>query len=299
MLAAAVALAALTAVVSCRGGSGAAFPRDDTLHLNQIQVRGTHNSYHPPLPPLDVQLDAGMRQLELDVFSVAGGRLAVHHTPTDMLSSCPDLAGCLAVVRRWMDHHRHAAPLFVVIEDKDPVTPGAASQLDALDATVRGGIGTRRLVTPAEVLPVARRGWPTLGVARGRAVAVLLGPLANRYSQSGTSLTGRAMFVYAGTGPLAAITSRPDPVDQAGEIAAFVRAGLIVRTQADAGPFDVKRRLVAAGTGAQLVSAADTSFQLPGNVPWRCDPLLLPPVSCGPEDIERVPPNTSTTSSAR
>jgi hypothetical protein len=264
-------------------------------------VRGTHNSYHPPLPPLDVQLDAGMRQLELDVFAVDGGRrFAVHHTPTDTLSSCAELAGCLAIVRRWMDAHRDAAPLFLIIEDKDPVTPDAAPQLDALDAAVRAGIGARRLVTPGSVLPLGRRGWPELGAARGRAVAVLLGALADAYSRSGTSLTGRAMFVYANAGPLAAITSRPDPVGQSAEIAAFVRAGLIVRTQADDGPFDIRRRLVAADTAAQLVSAADTSYQLPANVPWRCDPLLVPPARCRPSDIEQLPPTkTTTTSSAR
>ncbi|MCU1448012.1 MAG: hypothetical protein JWP02_182 [Acidimicrobiales bacterium] len=307
MLAATAALAVLVGC-SCSGGGGGGaggggggttFPRDRTLRLNQIQVRGTHNSYHPPLPPLDVQLDAGMRQLELDVFSVGGGRFAVHHTPTDTLSSCADLAGCLAVVRRWMDVHRAAAPLFLIIEDKDPVTPDAASQLDALDAAVRTGIGgPRRLVLPDSVLPVARRGWPSLGAVRGRAAAVLLGPLADSYSRSGTSLTGRAMFVYAGAGPLAAITSRPDPVAQAGEIAVFVRAGLIVRTQTDDGLFDVRRRLVAADTGAQLISAADTSYQLPGNVPWRCDPLLVPPARCHPSDVEHLPTTATTPSSA-
>jgi hypothetical protein len=97
---------------------------------------------------------------------------------------------------------------------------------------------------------------------------------------------------------LAALTGRPDPVNQAGEIAAFVRAGLIVRTQTDDGLFDVRRRLVAAATGAQLISAADTSFQLPAGSPWRCDPLLVPRANCRPADIERLPPNTSTTTSS-
>ena len=72
----------------------------DALRLNQIQVIGTHNSYHagltPPAaawlqardpqaaaaldyghPSLTAQLDAGARQLELDVFAdAAGGRFA-------------------------------------------------------------------------------------------------------------------------------------------------------------------------------------------------------------------------------
>jgi len=95
-------LAFLTA--ACGGGSGGgarrAAPRlDDVLHLNQVQLLGTHNSYHvepPPSldgalrlvdpelttrvqythPPLSVQLDRqGVRSVELDVYAdPAGGR---------------------------------------------------------------------------------------------------------------------------------------------------------------------------------------------------------------------------------
>ncbi len=65
---------------------------DSALKLNQIQVIGTHNSYHAGIapseskvwqakyadaykgldyqhPPLPVQLDAGVRQIELDIFA--------------------------------------------------------------------------------------------------------------------------------------------------------------------------------------------------------------------------------------
>jgi len=73
---------------------------DDVVHLNEVQVLGTHNSYHRRLPPalfdllrrvdarladsvdyehrpLDEQLDTGIRQLELDVFAdPEGGRYA-------------------------------------------------------------------------------------------------------------------------------------------------------------------------------------------------------------------------------
>jgi hypothetical protein len=76
-----------------------AYPRDDTLRLNQIQVLGTHNSYHirpdkPVLdqiaaissglamtleydhPPLTEQFETqGIRQIELDVFADPVGGL--------------------------------------------------------------------------------------------------------------------------------------------------------------------------------------------------------------------------------
>ena len=77
----------LVCAAACLGASGCdgdgdgprAYPRDDTLRLNQLQALGTHNSYHllegvaidPELDfehaPLDVQLGAqGVRQFEPD-----------------------------------------------------------------------------------------------------------------------------------------------------------------------------------------------------------------------------------------
>ena len=74
--------------------------QSDTLKLNQIQVVGTHNSYHAGIapseakvwqakyadaykaldyqhPPLAQQFDSGVRQIELDVYAdTAGGRYA-------------------------------------------------------------------------------------------------------------------------------------------------------------------------------------------------------------------------------
>ena len=74
--------------------------QDATLRINQLQVVGTHNSYHSGLssgekaylesrdrrtaealdyshPPLPQQLSAGIRQIELDIFpDPAGGRFA-------------------------------------------------------------------------------------------------------------------------------------------------------------------------------------------------------------------------------
>jgi hypothetical protein len=81
------------------GGKAVAYPRDGELKLNQMQVLGTHNSYHlrPQEPlmsliqkvdkatadsidyahaPLDVQLSQqGIRQIELDAFADPNGGL--------------------------------------------------------------------------------------------------------------------------------------------------------------------------------------------------------------------------------
>src|SRR5882757_9419807 len=73
-------------------------PAQVALRMNQIQVVGTHNSYHAGLAPgemavlrkqnpqaadslaykhpkIEAQLDAGVRQLELDVYGDAKGGL--------------------------------------------------------------------------------------------------------------------------------------------------------------------------------------------------------------------------------
>ena len=102
------------------------------------------------------------------------------------------------------------------------------------------------------------------------------------------------MFVYASSGPLAAITSRPDPVGQAGDIAALVRTGLVVRTQADGDDLliDERRRAAALASGAQIVSARDEGLLLPGGAPARCDPLL--PSPCRPGDLEPLPSPATT-----
>ena len=92
-LAAACAVSALLA-------AGSAFAADNDLRLNQIQVIGSHNSYHAGLTPgvakllqasnpkafdsldyqhapLTTQFDKGVRQIELDVFvDSQGGRFA-------------------------------------------------------------------------------------------------------------------------------------------------------------------------------------------------------------------------------
>lgn len=110
-----VAMAAMALAVAgaCSGGSGTAgggaagpgttalpaYPNDGTLKLNQIQMLGTHNSYHQRTPqqfrdkleatipgiskswnyalePLDKQLDQGVRQMELDVHLDPDNRFA-------------------------------------------------------------------------------------------------------------------------------------------------------------------------------------------------------------------------------
>ncbi len=145
------------------------------LKLNEIQIIGSHNSYHAGISPnemaalrksnpaaaealdykhpgLTAQLDAGVRQLEIDVFGdtkgglfadPAGPRLlakaglpldppyefrdlmakpgfkVLHVQDIDYRSNCQPFTGCLAIIRNWSKAHPGHLPLFILVENKD------------------------------------------------------------------------------------------------------------------------------------------------------------------------------------
>jgi Phosphoinositide phospholipase C, Ca2+-dependent len=151
-----------------------AFAQTSDLKLKQIQVIGTHNSYHAGIAPnevklwqakyakaylgleythpaLSVQLDGGVRQLELDVYADAkGGRYAhpsgpsmvaaaglpadppfdpdhimdkpgfkvMHVQDVDYRSNCQPFIACLQEVRTWSKAHPHHIPVFILVETK-------------------------------------------------------------------------------------------------------------------------------------------------------------------------------------
>jgi hypothetical protein len=155
--------------------------QDSLVHLNQIQVIGTHNSYNTGFAPsegkyfqehyakayhgleyhhqsLPQQLDAGVRQLELDIVQdPQGGRFAnpkivglteqeglpadpdfdpnhemrkpgfkaLHLGDLNERSSCQLFVQCLQAIRTWSQAHKGHVPIFVLVEDKQ----GRVSQL--------------------------------------------------------------------------------------------------------------------------------------------------------------------------
>jgi hypothetical protein len=144
------------------------------LRLNQIQVVGSHNSYHAGIAPdeavlwkatnpkafdsldythqpLAQQFDAGVRQIELDVFADTKGGLyadpngpklvAAAHLPADppfdpervmrkpsfkvlhmqdvdYRSTCMTFVACLREVRAWSQAHPRHIPIFILVETK-------------------------------------------------------------------------------------------------------------------------------------------------------------------------------------
>ena len=148
--------------------------------------------------PLRRQLDASVRQLEIDVFAdPEGGRYAdpkgeawakaagehtgfdraamlkpgfkVFHIPDiDYLSTCATLVGCLGEVDRWSRAHPDHLPIMITINAADtpsgrpgitvPLPLDDKRLLDALDGEIRSVLPGKRLITPDEVRGAA----PTL-----------------------------------------------------------------------------------------------------------------------------------------
>lgn len=144
------------------------------VRLTEIQVIGSHNSYHAGLAPseaallrqadaktadsldyrhpaIDVQLSAGVRQIEIDVYGDTKGGLfadpayphkvaqanlppdppfdpgglmkkpgfkVIHAQDVDFRSNCQPFTGCLAVVRNWSKAHPRHLPIFILVENK-------------------------------------------------------------------------------------------------------------------------------------------------------------------------------------
>lgn len=168
-----ISLVAFLACALATAGAQSSAP-DDQLKLNQIQVIGTHNSYHAGIAPeettlwqsrspqsfagldyrhqpLPAQLDAGVRQIELDIYADTKGGLYAHplgpqlvaaaHLPPDppfdpngiMLkpgfkvmhvqdvdyrSTCQPFVACLEQVRAWSHAHPGHIPVFILVETK-------------------------------------------------------------------------------------------------------------------------------------------------------------------------------------
>lgn len=319
----------LAVLVGCSRGSGPettapTYRLDGALRLNQIQVLGTHNSYHLAPPPgadltpdrditqssLTVQLqNQSVRQIELDVHAPPGGALAVYHLRGDEGTTCPTLAQCLQEVRAWSEGHPGHLPLFVLLEPKHEL--GALVDGVAVDAEIRNVFRPDQLLTPDDVQgsrPSLREavqggGWPLLASVRNKLVFVFTDEIIARlpYTSNETSLHGRAMFVYADpSSPLGAMASVPDARTGAPRIADLLAAGFIVRTRADDGGVEARandssRAQAALASGAQLVSTdypvpAPSGYVVaaPGS-PARCDPVNTPAsLGCTPRDVENL-----------
>ncbi|MBM0170355.1 phosphatidylinositol-specific phospholipase C1-like protein [Altererythrobacter sp. C41] len=267
---------------------------EEPVRINDLVMVGTHNSYKLAMPdermarlrehdpqaadsldyahrPLTEQLDAGARQIELDVYYDPHGDhfaetsddpalrrpgFKVQHIPgLDDRTSCPTLVQCLAVIKGWSDAHPGHAPILVMMNAKDstgdatPIVealPFTETAFDALDREIRSMLPADKLIVPDDVqgsYPTLREAvladnWPTLDAARGRLMFALdEGPeKVALYRGDRVSLEGRVLFVNTDEdSPAAAYLTLNHPIRQAERIRRAVEAGFIVRTRADEG----------------------------------------------------------------
>ena len=270
------------------------------LHINHIQFVGSHNSYKQAMsggyrallglineeaakaldyehPPLQQQLDAGLRKLELDVFYQADpAKFPVGHVQViDMNSHCTTLRQCLTGLARWSDANPNHEPIWVSFNAKDQKiswlpdpTPFDDSAFRAMDRVVERALG-ERLIRPQDVRPVdsTKPVWPRLDQARGKFLLILDEGGAKRDLYAG-DWRSRPMFVNVGPDhPGAAVMIVNDPVADFQRIQTLVNAGFMVRTRADADTRearinDAQRRQAAFASGAQAIS---TDYYLPTN----------------------------------
>jgi hypothetical protein len=322
---------------------------DSSLRLDQIQVLGSHNSYHGrPYPqvltalrnvnpataigleyghrPLPEQFDAGVRQIELDVYAdPEGGKFAkpslphtlgipapdpaimgkpgfkvLHQADIDTNSTCLTFVLCLRAVKTWSDAHPGHVPMMILVELKDPVVTPAT--FDALEAEIRSVLAAEDLITPDDVRgadpslghAVRTRGWPALGEVRGRIMLMLDNERDAETELAGhPSLRGRILFAPSAPGDdHAAFAKLNDPRTDAAKIEAALAANMLVRTRADADTLqaranDTSARQSALTGGAQFVS---TDYEFPDT---RLGPYVVKipggtPARCNPVTAPEV-----------
>ena len=302
------------------------YPFDDTLRLNHIQAKGTHNSYHIETPgtpveehqythePLDVGLaQLGLRQFELDIHQDDTlGAFTVFHIPIiDPLSTCHVFTDCLSLIRGWSDENPGHAPVIVWVEPKDDLDPTRITDYDGLDAEIRSVFPPERLFTPDDLQgnhatlkeALQSKGWPTLGQLRDHVIFIMLDSEDHmeNYTREQTSLRCRAMFANQSdaNSDLATFLKINDPNDKA-RIDEAHALGLIVTSNVDAA--DETDEANAARANAALVNGvhflssdlpAPTpnrtySLELPGGAPVRCNPVTAPEF-CTSEALEELP----------
>ncbi len=302
----------------------------EPIRLNHIQVIGTHNSYHVRPPdwiletlegvrsdvyawdythdPLDVQLDNGVRNFELDLHPFADGFEVLHVPVVDAETTCPTFMDCLRAVRKWSERYPNHIPISFLLEfklpeaylDGRPLMPLDASMLEMLEQEILTFFPRDKIITPddvrgdAETLTDAARarGWPLLEDALGKVFFVLHNrrELRAAYTESHPALEQRIMFV----------NSSPERDDcafivvdnpYAERIPELIEAGFLIRVRSDSGlrqgrSGDTARRDAAFESGAHVVSTdfpagrahPETGYVVtfPDRAPARCNPVYSP-----------------------
>lgn len=263
------------------------------LRLNQIQVVGTHNSYH--LRPseqllktliairrdakqwdysretLDQQLDRGIRSFELDL-QLLKDQWHVMHVPTfDSGTTVKTLEDACRLIREWSNAHRGHVPISLLLELKEEgaaltraIRHPRAADLDQIDKIVRDSFPPDRLITPDDVrgqretllAGIQAGNWPALSQAAGRVLCILHSDERHReaYRAGHPSLEGRVMFINSEPDqPFSATIVADNPADP--RIPELAKQGYLIRTRVDSqGHIEESQRRQGLASGAHILS---------------------------------------------
>ena len=267
---------------------------ENSLRLQQIQAKATHNSYHVAQPlvpelnyehsPLDVQLQIeGVRSFELDIHppDEPPGPIQVYHLPgVDQNSNCGTFQQCLTVLRKWSDAHPCHHALLVIIEPKDQLIDTGVvhdklpldDYWDQFDKEILAAWPRDRVIAPDDVRgkhpnlreAVTTDGWPTMAQSRGKIAIFIMDNNGHGawYKQGHEGLQGRMAFVFGpeeATDTAAVQYDNVKTADDVTMVQALVKKGFLVRSFADgkvtaAGPNDLTIMHRALDSGAQMLS---------------------------------------------
>lgn len=286
---------------------------DTRLSLAHAQVVGTHNSYHVSgdgdfgpweydHPPLQEQIDAGVRQFELDLHWSEDDWQVIHEPTYDPGTTCPWFGDCLAALAQGSDRNPDHLPILFLIEVKTGYDSSYAEErLLRIETLLKQELG-ERILDPVEVRgdsatlrEAVAQGWPVLEGQRGRFLPVL--HVRGGWAEDGRALGLEGLY-YDAYGDLeldwAVFSSMNDPYDE--RIPDLVAQGHLVRTRTDSNTVearanDTSRRDQAMASGAQFLS---TDFPTPhplsgyvvdlGSVA-RCNPISAPE-DCAADRLE-------------
>jgi hypothetical protein len=237
------------------------------------------------------------------------GMKVIHVPDIDYRSVCPLFVDCLREIHAWSKAHPDHVPILIIMNLKQdqlkvpgavPLLPFDAAAMDAVDAEIRSVFKDAELITPDRVQgrrktlreAVLAGGWPKLKAARGKIMFALdeSPDVVAIYRGGRTSLEGRVCFINTDeASPAAGYMTLNEPIELQDRIRAALKAGLIVRTRADADTYearrnDTARQRAAFASGAQYVSTdymqPDARFgpyeaHLPGGGTARLSPAKI------------------------
>lgn len=233
--------------------------------MNQIQVIGTHNSYHKRPQylswakeyakqtkdwdyehlPLDLQLNNGVRSFELDIHNTPEGWKVMHVPKFDDASTCTNLQECLRTIREWSDQNLWHVPISVLIEWKNEgpvidkrITVPTIQDIERIEEDILAVWSKERIITPDSLREdfktleeaILNKGWPALDEVRGKIMFIFHNrkKLREMYLDGHPNLENRLMFVNSRPGESFCATIIVDnPYNT--EIPEWVKKGYIVR----------------------------------------------------------------------